>query len=457
MDCVIRNGTVVTAEGIVVADVGIQGERIAAIGPDLQGERAIEARGHYVFPGLVDAHVHLQMAIGENVTGDDFATGTVAAACGGTTTVIDFTENCRGQDLAEWTDKRRAQADGQVAVDYGLHLTLADASESTLAHLPALARAGYTSAKLYTTYDGIRLEDREFLTLLAAARDCRMLPMVHTENDHAIAYLTAQLLSHGHTAPRYHARSRPPLVEAEAANRVAVLARLVDSPLYIAHLTCVETLDRVQAARQRGQKVYAETCPQYLLLSEDDLARPGFEGAKFVLSPALRDKTNWDILWSALAEGELQVVSTDHCPWYYRTQKVLGRDSFARIPNGAPGIETRVPLLFSEGAGKGRLSVQRFVEVCATEPARLFGLYPRKGTIAVGSDADLVIYDPDKEVTLSYKDLHQKVDYCPYEDLTVHGYPRTVLLRGQVIVEDGQFVGSAGQGRFIPAQPSCAF
>lgn len=457
MDCVVKNGNVVTADGLAVADVGIQGEKIAAIGSDLQGQRVIEAGGDYVFPGFVDAHVHLQMVIGDIVTGDDFATGTVAAACGGTTTVIDFTENCRGQDLAEWTQKRRAQADGRVAADYALHLTLADASENTLAQLPALAKAGYASAKLYTTYEGIRLEDREFLTLLAAARDCQVLPMVHTENDHAIAYLTAQLLSQGHTAPKYHAQSRPPLVEAEAANRVAILADLVNSPLYIAHLTCRETLETVRAARQRGQKVYAETCPQYLFLSQDDLEAPGFEGAKFVLSPALRDKANWDVLWSALAEGELQVVSTDHCPWYYATQKVLGRDSFAKIPNGAPGIETRVPLLFSEGVGKGRLSVERFVEVCATEPAKLFGLYPRKGTVAVGSDADLVIYDPHKEVTLSYKDLHQHVDYCPYEGRTVRGYPHTVLLRGQVIVEDGQFIGHAGQGRFVPRQPSCAF
>jgi dihydropyrimidinase len=452
MDCVVKNGTVVTADGSVVADVGIEGEKVAAVGLGLQGQRVIDAGGHYVFPGFIDAHVHLQMVIGDIVTGDDFATGTVAAACGGTTTVIDFTENCRGQDLTEWVERRRDQADGNVAVDYALHLTLADAAESTLAQLPTLAREGYASAKLYTTYDGVRLEDKEFLTLLAAARDCRVLPMVHTENDHAIAYLTARLLSQGYTAPKYHAQSRPALVEAEAANRVMILAHLVNSPLYIAHLTCYETLERVQAARKRGQKVYAETCPQYLLLSQDDYERPGFEGAKFVLSPPLRDKANWDILWAALEGGELQAVSTDHCPWYYETQKVLGRDSFAKIPNGAPGIETRVPLLFSAGVGKGHLSWQRFVEVCATGPARLFGLYPRKGTIAVGSDADLVIYDPNREVTLSYRDLHQQVDYCPYEGRTVRGYPRTVLLRGQVIVKDGRFVGRAGQGRFIPRQ-----
>jgi len=452
MDWVVKNGTVITAEGTVSADIGIEGEKIVALGTNLDGGQTIDADGLYVFPGFLDAHVHLQMAVGDIMTGDDFASGTIAAACGGTTTVIDFTENCRGDDLGDGVRRRRAQADGHVAVDYALHLTLADASEGTLAHLAALSKEGYTSAKLYTTYEGVRLQDREFLILLAAARDCGVLPMVHTENDHAIAYLTDLLLRQGHTAPKFHPASRPALVEAEAANRVAVLAQLVGAPLYIAHLTCQETLERAEAARQRGQRVYAETCPQYLLLSQDDYERPGFEGAKFVLSPPLRDKANWDVLWSALADGKLQAVSTDHCPWSYRTQKVLGRDSFAQIPNGAPGIETRIPLLFSEGVIQGRLSLERFVEVCATGPARLFGLYPRKGTIAVGADADLVLYDPTRRVTLSYQQLHQQVDYCPYEGLAVQGYPHLVMLRGQVIVQGGRFIGHAGQGQFIPRQ-----
>jgi dihydropyrimidinase len=453
MDCVVKNGTVVTAEGIVDVDIGIEGEKVAVIGSGLKGDKVIDASGQYVFPGFIDAHVHLQMTIGDITSTDDFTTGTIAAACGGTTTVIDFTSNYRGDDLLEGAAARRAEADGRVAADYSLHLTLADAAEKTLAQLPILAKAGYASAKLYTTYEGLRLEDGELLRLLAATRDCGILPMVHTENHDAIAYLTAELLRQGNTAPRFHPLSRPPLVEAEAANRVAVLAQLVDAPLYIAHLTCQETLEAVQAARRRGQKIYAETCPQYLFLSKDDYERTGFEGAKFVLSPPLRDKANWEVLWQALADGKLQVVATDHCPWYYETHKVRGRDSFAKIPNGAPGIETRVPLLFSEGVGKGRLSLQQFVDVCATGPARLFGLYPRKGTIAVGSDADLVIYDPNKEVTLSFKTLHQRVDYCPFEGQRLRGYPRLVLLRGQVIVKDGEFVGRVGQGQFIAGQP----
>ncbi len=453
MDCVVKNGTVVTAESVVVTDIGIEDEKIAAIGQGLKGDKVIDVSGQYVFPGFVDAHVHLQMTIGDITSSDDFTTGTIAAACGGTTTVIDFTSNYRGDDLSEGAAARRAEADGRVAVDYTLHLTLADATEKTLEQLPALAKAGYASAKLYTTYEGLRLQDGELLRLLAATRDCGILPMVHTENHDAIAYLTAQLLSQGNTSPRYHPLSRPPLVEAEAANRVAVLAQLVNAPVYIAHLTCRETLEAVQAARRRGQQIYAETCPQYLFLCQDDYERPGFEAAKFVLSPPLRDKANWDVLWQALADGRLQAVSTDHCPWYYETHKVRARDSFAMIPNGAPGIETRVPLLFSEGVGKGRLSLQQFVNVCASGPARLFGLYPRKGTIAVGSDADLVIYDSDEEVTLSYKTLHQRVDYCPFEGHTVRGYPRLVLLRGQVIVDNGDFVGRVGYGQFIAGQP----
>ncbi|HQJ50319.1 MAG TPA: dihydropyrimidinase [Anaerolineae bacterium] len=457
MDSVVTNGQVVTASGLERLDVGIHGGRIAELRVGLEGPNKIDAQGCYVFPGFVDPHVHLEMNVGGNLTSDDLASGTVAAACGGTTTIIDFTENRRGDDLESWVTRRRAQADGRVAVDYALHLQLADSSPSTLAALRRLSEQGYRSAKLYTTYDGVRLSDRDFLELLTAVRDAQVLPMVHTENDHAIAFLTRRLLAQGLVAPRYHADSRPPLVEAEAANRVAILAGLVNAPLYIAHLTCAETLERVQSARQRGQRVFAETCPQYLLLSTDEYDRPGFEGAKYVLSPPLRDQANWPLLWEALAEDALQVVSTDHCPWNYATQKALGRHAFNAIPNGAPGIETRIPLLFSEGVGKGRLSLQRFVEVCATSPARIFGLYPRKGVIAVGADADLVIYDPQRRVTLSQANLHQRVDYCPYEGREVVGYPSVVLLRGEVIVENGQFVGRRGQGQFVRREVSCAY
>lgn len=456
MDLVIKNGRVVTDAGVMDADVGIDGERIVGVARNLTADRVVDAQGHYVFPGFVDAHVHLQMTVGEITTGDDFASGTRAAACSGTTTVVDFTSNVRGEDLAQAAASRRAEADGSVSVDYSLHLTLADSSKRTLDQLRDLSQAGYASAKMYTTYEAIRVRDEEMLQLLAVTRECGIMPMIHAENHAAIAYLTAQLVRQGKTAPRYHPLSRPPMVEAEAANRVLALAGLLDAPVYIAHLTCRETLEAVVSARHRGQKVYAETCPQYLFLCEADYERPGFEGAKFVLSPPLRNRSNWDVLWQALEGAELQAVSTDHCPWYYQTQKTLGRNSFEKIPNGAPGIETRVPLMFSEGVQKGRLSLERFVAVCATEPARLHGLYPRKGTVGVGSDADLVIYDPERPVTLAQQSLHQRVDYCPYEGLELRGYPRTVLLRGQVIVEDGEFVGRAGQGRFVPGRPFAA-
>ena len=453
MDLVIKNGTIVTASDIYQADIGVKDGRIALIGRGLEGQRTLDAAGQYVFPGFVDVHVHLQMTIGDITSTDDFATGTIAAACGGTTTIIDFVDPKPGQSLHEAVSDRRAEADGKVAVDYSLHLTATNAAPETLAELPELAEAGYTSLKLYTTYPALMVDDGQMLRLLAAAKECGILPLIHTENHQAIEYLKAKLLAEGKTAPRYHPRSRPPLVEAEAANRVLALAGLVDCPVYIVHVTCRETLLAIERARERGQRVFAEVTPNHLLLSEDDYDRPGFEGAKFVLSPPLRDRRNWEHLWRALAEGGLQTVATDHCPWTFAEQKQRGRDDFTKIPNGAPGIETRIPLLFSEGVGKGRLSLNRFVEVCATAPAKLFGLYPRKGTIAVGSDADLVIFDPHKEVTLSYKTLHQNVDYCPFEGWKVRGYPTTVVSRGRIVVRDGEFVGQVGAGEFIPRKP----
>ncbi len=454
MDLVIKNGTVVTGADIYKADIGIKEGKVALIGENLSGDENVEAAGQYVFPGFIDAHVHLQMPIGDITSTDDFTTGTIAAACGGTTTIIDFIDPQPGQSLRQAVNDRRAEADGRVAIDYGLHLTATNARPETLAELPGLAEEGYTSLKLYTTYPALMVDDGQMLRLMAAARECGILPVVHAENHHLIEYLKARLLAEGKTEPRYHPHSRPPLVEAEAANRVIALAQVTASPLYVAHLTCRETLMAVRQARGRGQRVYAEVCPQHLLLSEDDYERPDFEAAKYVLSPPLRHKSHWEHLWRALAYGSLDAVSTDHCPWTFAEQKQRGRDDFTQIPNGAPGIETRIPLVYSEGVDKGRLSLQRFVAVCATTPARLFGLYPRKGTIAVGSDADLVIFDPHKEVILSYQDLHQNVDYCPYEGWKVRGYPTVVLRRGQVIVRQGQFVGQVGGGEFLFRKPS---
>lgn len=453
MDLIIKSGTVVTATATFRADIGVRNGIITHIAQDLTGAPLIDATGCFVFPGFIDAHVHFSLPVGGFISTDDFYTGTIAAACGGTTTVIDFITPERGQSLREATDLRRAEADGQAVVDYALHLTAVNAAPRTMREVASLAAEGYTSLKLYTTYPAVMVDDGALLQLLELARDLGIMPLVHTENHAAIEHLKARFLAQGKIEPHYHPLSRPPTVEAEAAQRVITLAGLVDCPLIIAHLTCRQTLAVVEGAQQTGQAVYAEVTPNHLLLSDELYDLPDFEGAKYVLSPPLRDSSHQAPLWRALARGALAMVSTDHCPWTFAEQKQHGRHDFTQIPNGAPGIETRVPLLYSEGVRRGKLSLHRFVDTCATTPARLYGLFPRKGTIAVGSDADLVIFDPKQEVTLSYTTLHQNVDYCPFEGWTVRGYPKTVLVRGQIVVQDGEFVGSAGWGQFLPRQP----
>jgi len=454
LDLIIRNGVVVTAGDARRVDVGIRGGRVVAMGANLAGGPSLDVSGCYVFPGFVDPHVHLQLRVGEIVSTDDFESGTVAAACGGVTTVADFTGNARGDDLAEGVRARWAEAEGRIAVDLALHLTLADAGDENLAALPRLAAEGHTTAKIYMTYAGLRLDDGELLRALDACRRHRVLPLVHAENHDAVAYLTARLLAEGHTEPRYHPQSRPPLVEGEAANRALALAALVDAPVYMAHVTCRETLAAIAQARARGQRVVAETCPQYLALTDACLEGPGFEVAKYVCTPPLRSQSHANALWTALAEDELQVVSTDHCPWNFAVEKQRGREAFNLIPNGLPGIETRIPLLYGLGVAQGRLSLQRFVAVAATEPARALGLYPRKGTVAVGSDADLAILDPGGTTTLHAAGLHQRVDYTPYEGWTVPGRLVATVLRGQVIVKEGEFVGQRGGGQLLCRQPS---
>jgi len=471
MDLIIKNGTIVTATETYQADIGIEGGVIALIGqpslfpPQLwggkRGGEVIDAADKYVMPGGVDVHVHLQMTIGDITSSDDFTTGTIAAACGGTTTIIDFIDPKPGQSLHQAVADRRAQADGHTAIDYGLHLTATNARPETLAELQELAAAGYTSLKLYTSYPALMVNDAQMLNLMAAAATCGILPIVHAENHWVIEYLKQKLLAEGKTEPRYHPRSRPPLAEAEAANRVITLAQLTDCSVYLAHLTCRESLEVVRKYRAQGQRVYGEVCSHHLILSEDEYERPGFEGAKFVLSPPLRDKSNWEPLWQALAAGTLQAISTDHCPWNFATQKQRGRHDFTQIPNGAPGIETRLPLIYhfgvnegpSTGSGQGRLSINKFVELVSTAPARLFGLWPRKGTIAIGSDADLVIFDPHQERTLAKENLHTKVDYSPYEHITVRGYPVMTIARGRIIVKDNEFVGQVGAGEFLERKP----
>ena len=452
-DLVISNGTLVTSEATTRADLGISSGKIVAIGTGLMGREKLDAMGMLVVPGAIDEHVHLQMPVGEFTSSDDFYTGTVAAACGGTTTVIDFAEPKSKQTLVEALVERQAEADGKVVVDYGLHMTLCQTDDGTLAQVRTCIDAGAASFKLYMAYEGLRLDDGGLLRALATLRDHGGRVLVHAENHHAIVYLIAQALSKGCTGPENHPLTRPALMEAEAIHRLLSLAHITRTPLVLAHLSCALGLEEVRAARARGTTVWVETCPQYLLLDEKEYHRSGFEGAKFVMAPPPRTKADRAALWAGLAAGEVNTVATDHCPFFYETQKIRGRDDFSRIPGGAPGIETRLSLLYSHGVLSGQLTPERWVEVCCTEPAHRFGLAPRKGTLSVGADADVVIFDPEHRATLSVNSLHQNVDYCPYEGWEVQGYPVKVLSRGEVIVENGKFVGTAGRGRFLHSVP----
>jgi dihydropyrimidinase len=452
LDLVIADGTVVTAADVFRADVGIAGGRIVALADHLEAPRHLAASGMLVLPGAIDPHVHLQYPQGPvpHISSDTWETGTIAAACGGTTTIIDFVEARPGQTLSQALASRRQEAEGQVVIDYGLHIALNRADEETLAEVGQLIAAGCPSFKIYLAYENLRLDDGQFLAALQTLRAHRGLPMVHAENHFAIKYLTAVELAAGHTSPRYHPRTRPDFMEGEATERALALARLIGIPIYIAHVSCGAALHAIVSARRQRQAVYGETCPQYLLLSDELYEQDGFEPARYIMSPPLRKVADQEILWRGLAEGYLQVIATDHCPFFFQGQKDYDTSAFNRIPGGAAGIETRVPLLYTYGVRQGRLSLSQWVDVCCTAPARLFGLYPQKGTIAPGSDADIVIFDPNREVTLSYKTLHQNVDYTPYEGFVLRGYPVHVLSRGEVIVQDGEFVGEKGRGQFLP-------
>lgn len=445
-DLVIKNGVVVTAETSYPADVGIRGERIAAVGQGLAGQREIDATGKLVTPGAIDIHVHLQMPIAGIVSSDDFFTGTRAAALGGTTTIIDFVEPTPDEPLLEALAKRRAEADGRVAIDYGLHMTLDPASIQKLHEVPAVAEAGCPSFKLYMAY-GFRLDDSQLMQALEAVGAADGLPVVHAENWDVICTLVARNLAAGRTEPRWHPASRPAIMEGEAAGRLIDLATLVGAPVHIFHVSCAEVVERIAAARRAGLPVTGETCPQYLFLTDGLYDRPGVEGALPVCSPPLRTEADQERLWQALARDDLQIVTTDHCP-FTRQEKAQGLGNFSRIPGGVPSIEARFSLLYAYGVATGRFSASRWVELCCTTPARLVGL-ERKGTIAPGYDADLVLFDPGRQVTLSTEALHENVDWTPYHGLAVTGWPAVTISRGQVIAENGQFLGRPGHGRFI--------
>lgn len=463
-DLVIRNGTVVTAADVSRCDVGIREGRVVALAERLDGGREeIDAGGLYVLPGGVDAHCHLDQPTGDGSRmADNFESGTRSAACGGTTTVIPFAAQMKGHGLRAAVEDYHRRAEGLASVDYAFHMIVTDPTPEVLRdELPALIGEGYTSFKIYMTYDDLKLDDRQMLETLAVARREGAMTMVHAENADCIAWLTETLERAGHTAPRYHAASRPPVVEREATHRAISLAELVDVPVLIVHVSGREAVEQIRWAQGRGLRVYAETCPQYLYLTAEDLGLDGFEGARCICSPPPRDEANQAVVWDALENGVFHVFSSDHAPFRYddpRGKKLKGEAAaFRYVPNGVPGLETRLPLLFSGGVMEGRIDITRFVELTATNPARIYGLYPRKGTIAVGADADIALWDAEREVTISNARLHHGVDYTPYEGIRVKGWPVTTLSRGQVVWRDGEFLGRPGQGRFLPcARPAPA-
>jgi len=444
-DLVIANGLVVTAAETFRADVAVRGERIAAIGLDLPGRRVIDATGKVVIPGAVDAHVHLQLPVPDAVSADDWRAGTLAAACGGVTTVIDFVDPLPGQPLLEALAQRRAEADGQAAIDYALHMVVADASRKVLAQLPAVMAAGVPSFKLFMAYEGKYLADDQLYLALRELATLDALAFVHAENYPIIRLLTREFLAAGQVEPHWHARSRPAITEGEAAGRLIALAEAVGARACIAHISCDAVVAQIRAARARGVPIYGETCPQYLILTDEVYERP--HGERFVCAPPLRGPADQASLWRALADGDLQVVSTDHCPFRAR-DKERGRHDFTHIPGGVPGVETRLALLYDRGVRCGRLTLSQWVDLCCTQPARLFGL-TNKGSIRVGADADLVIFDPARTHPLTADRLHSQIDYSIYEDITVTGWPTTTIGRGQILVEDGRYVGPPGYGRFV--------
>jgi dihydropyrimidinase len=452
-DIVIADGRVVTASDTYTGDVAISKGKIAAIGQNelrQNAARIIDARGKYVLPGGIDVHTHLDMPFGGTTSSDDFETGTRAAAFGGTTTLIDFAIQYKGQSLRKAFDTWIEKASRKAVCDYSFHCIVTDLTGDQLKEMNALVGEGITSFKLFMAYPGVfMLDDGSIFKALRQTADNGGLVCMHAENGGAIDVIVQQALAEGKKAPKYHALTRPTTAEAEATARAIALAEMAGAPVYIVHLSCHDALEKVREARDRGLPVYAETCPQYLYLSIENFDVPGFEGAKYVFTPPLREKWHQEKLWNGLKRDHLQVVSTDHCPFCFKEQKELGRDDFTKIPNGGPGIEHRMSLIYSGGVGAGRFSVNRFVELVSTTPAKLFGLYPRKGTIAVGSDADLVIFDPNRKHTISAKTHHMRVDYSMFEGIEVTGAADTVLSQGRVIVEGDQFLGQPGSGTFL--------
>lgn len=456
-DTIIRGGTVATAADTFACDIGIRDGRIAALGTQLgEAREIVDARGKLVLPGGIDSHVHIAQPSGPGIVmADDFASATRSAAFGGNTMVLPFAMQQKGESLREVVTAYHKKADGHCYIDVSFHLIIADASDAVLGQeLPALVHDGYTSFKVFMTYEGLALSDLEMLNVMSVARETGALVMVHAENYDAIRFLTDRLERAGKTAPRYHAASRPVPVEREATHRAISLAELIDVPVMIVHVSNGAAMEEIRRAQSRGLKVYGETCPQYLVLTEKDLEGLNMEGAKYVCSPPPRDAASQRACWQGLEQGVFSVFSSDHCPFRYDDPQgklaPKGRTSFRWVPNGIPGVETRLPILFSEGVAKGRITLNRFVALSATNHARMYGLYPRKGTIAVGSDADIAIWDPTRKGTITQALMHGGSDYTPYEGIAVTGWPVSTMVRGRFVVRDGALVGREDGGAYVP-------
>ena len=452
MKVLIKNGNVVTAVDNYFADVLVEDGKISVIGAKLsmEADKTIDASGKLVIPGGIDPHTHMELPFGGTSASDDFRTGTIAAAHGGTTTIIDFAVQYHGESLVQAVDNWHKKAEGKTAIDYGFHLITTDLPDERVPEMRQLINEGVMSFKLFMAYPGVFLaDDATIFRAMKNAGNWGGLVCMHAENGIVINEIIKHALAEGKTAPKYHALTRPTKAEAEGVHRAIAIAEMANAPVYIVHLSCADALEEVREARDAGLPAYAETCPQYLFLDYSLYEREGFEGAKWVMTPPLREKWNQDKLWQGLQGNDLQVISTDHCPFCMKEQKELGRDDFTKIPNGGPGVEHRMSLIYNGGVVGGRISLNRFVELTSTAAARLFGLFPRKGTIAVGSDADIVVFDPNETATISVDSHHMNVDYSAYEGMTVKGVTKTVLSRGRVVVEDGKYIGKPGDGQFL--------
>jgi dihydropyrimidinase len=461
-DLVLRGGTVASPTAVFAADVAIDGETIAAVGRNLPpGAREIDVRGKLVLPGGIDSHCHIEQVSAAGIlNADTFESATTSAAFGGTTTVISFAAQHIGNKLDEVLDAYHALAAKGAVIDYAFHMIIADPTEATLKdHVPKLVKAGHATIKVFMTYDRIKLDDMQLLDVLYAARENRVLVCVHAENHAMISWTGKRLLASGYKAPRYHGISHPRACEAEAFNRLIALAAFIDQPIMIFHVSTAEGAARIRQARGEGLKVFAETCPQYLLLNYKDLDRPGLEGAKWICSPPVRLESDQEALWNALALGDLQTVSSDHAPYRFDASGKFvngANPDFKAIPNGMPGLEARLPLLFDAMVSRGRLGLEKFVSLAATEPAKIYGLHPRKGEIIAGADADIAVWDPNLKVTIGVAMIHDRAGYTPYEGRTVTGWPVTVLSRGRVVVEDATLRVAPGSGRFLAREAGAA-